>query len=91
MIISSVGPPSYRYRVLESNGCCSIKNFRMTTGGRFTTNCMLGLLETVSMVPKGTTKVSGMLEKAATSLAESGKMGIFTPMFRVLARKPLQQ
>lgn len=78
------------YSILENSTCCSFKNFRMTSTGRFITNTMLYILETFSLVPKGTIKVSAMLEMAALSLVESGKMGIFTPMFRCLARKPLQ-
>jgi hypothetical protein len=80
---------SHRYSILENQTCCSFKNFLKTTTGRYTTHFMLGALETMLLVPRGTTKVSAMLEKGAMSLVQSGKMGVFTPMFRCLARKPL--
>lgn len=76
--------------MLQSNDCCSLNNFRMSTTGRLITHYTLMALETISVVPKGTTKVSSMLGVAAKSLVDSGKMEIFTPMFRCLARKPAQ-
>ena len=63
----------------------------MSSVGRLTTRYMLGALEMMSLIPKGTSKVSSMLEVAAKSLIESGKMEIFTPLFRCVAKKPTQQ
>ena len=77
-----------RYYTLANNNCCSLKNFRMSSPGRLTTHYLLRTLETVSVVPKGTSKVSSMLEVAAKALIEAGKLDIFTPMFRILVRKP---
>lgn len=81
---------SSRYHTLSNNNCCSLKNFRMSMTGRLTTHYLLGALETVSVVPKGTSKVSSMLEVAAKSLIESGRLDIFSPMFRCLIRKPVE-
>jgi sterol 24-C-methyltransferase len=45
-------------------------------------------LEAVGIAPKGTSKVSGFLEKGADGLCEGGRKGIFTPMYLCVARKP---
>jgi sterol 24-C-methyltransferase len=42
------------------------------------------------LVPKGTTEVSQVLNTGADALVAAGQMGIFTPMFFFLARKPLE-
>lgn len=36
-------------------------------------------------------QVSGFLEKGADGLCTGGKMGIFTPMYLCVCRKPLQK
>lgn len=46
-------------------------------------------LETCRMVPRGTCKVSKVLNKGADALVEAGDKELFTPMFFFLARKPL--
>lgn len=50
---------------------------------------MVYVLETLRIAPKGTTKVSKLLEKAGKCLVQAGEKNIFTPMFFFLARKPL--
>lgn len=42
------------------------------------------------VVPSGTTKVHSVLQVAAEGLIASGKIDIFTPMLRIVARKPLK-
>jgi sterol 24-C-methyltransferase len=49
---------------------------------------MVSSLETVRMVPPGTTKVSNLLNSAADNLIAAGREGVFTPMFYFLVRKP---
>jgi len=49
----------------------------------------LDTLEAVKIVPKGTRGVSQVLNVGADALASGGKLGIFTPMYFHLARKPL--
>ncbi|KAF9998191.1 Delta(24)-sterol C-methyltransferase [Entomortierella chlamydospora] len=61
---------------------------RTTTPGRAFTTYMLKGLEAVHLVAPGSARVSGILQTAADSLAESARIGIFTPMFFFVARKP---
>lgn len=80
-----------RYSFLEGQRCCSLQGLRMSTLGRNLTHYSLSALETVKMVPKGTTDVHSVLLTAADALIASGKVGIFTPMFIITARKPLSE
>ncbi|MCY4004884.1 MAG: methyltransferase domain-containing protein [Rhodospirillales bacterium] len=66
----------------------SVASFRSSVAGRRVTNGSLWLLERLGIVPRGTTQVSSLLELAAVALAEAGRLGIFTPMYFVFARKP---
>ena len=86
-------PPSpsfHRYSFMEGRGC-SVQSFRVSSIGRMVTHCVLTVLETLSIAPKGVTKVHSVLQVAASSLIKSGRMEIFTPMFRVVGRKPDQE
>ena len=67
----------------------SITDFKATPLGRWMTHMSLMTLEAIGIVPKGSTKVHKMLCLAADSLVKGGKEEIFTPMYFVLARKPL--
>ncbi|KAG0310289.1 Delta(24)-sterol C-methyltransferase, partial [Dissophora globulifera] len=62
--------------------------FRSSTYGRLMTNTMCAALEKVGLIASGSAQVAKFLDIGATSLAESGKLGIFTPMFFTVARKP---
>jgi len=62
--------------------------FRSSTYGRLATNTMCAALEKVGILASGSTQVAKFLDVGATSLAESGKLGIYTPMFFFVARKP---
>ncbi|CAO3567770.1 unnamed protein product [Mortierella alpina] len=62
--------------------------FRSSTFGRIATNTMCAVLEKVGLIASGSTQVAKFLDIGATSLAESGKLGIYTPMFFFVARKP---
>ena len=55
--------------------------------GRRLTSSVLRLLEPLRLVPRGTSAVARMLDDAASTLAESGKKGLFTPAFLVVVRK----
>ncbi|KAI9234303.1 MAG: sterol 24-C-methyltransferase [Podila humilis] len=61
---------------------------RTTTTGRATTTYLLRTLETLGLVAPGSAKVSGILQTAADSLVEAAVLGIFTPMYLFVARKP---
>jgi hypothetical protein len=52
---------------------------------------MVSTLETVGIAPKGTAATSTMLMKTAVALVESGKLGIFSPDYLVVMRKPLEK
>ena len=66
----------------------SLASFRSSRLGRRVTRSLLRVLEALKMVPRGTIQVSTMLDSSASALAEAGRLGIFTPMYFQLARKP---
>eukprot|EP01121_Diplochlamys_sp_Union-15-3_P013032 TRINITY_DN398_c0_g1_i1.p1 TRINITY_DN398_c0_g1~~TRINITY_DN398_c0_g1_i1.p1 ORF type:complete len:347 (-),score=64.74 TRINITY_DN398_c0_g1_i1:70-1110(-) len=68
----------------------SLSGIKHTRIGRYLTNRFLYLLETFKLAPQGSLKTSDMLNDAAIALVEGGKLDIFTPMYFVLARKPLK-
>eukprot|EP00937_MAST-01D_sp_MAST-1D-sp2_P000040 g40.t1 len=61
--------------------------FRMTRLGRALTHIMVSVLEALRIAPKGSVKVSQLLNATADDLVSGGKLGIFTPTFYYLARK----
>ncbi|KAG0315089.1 Delta(24)-sterol C-methyltransferase [Dissophora globulifera] len=61
---------------------------RTSTYGRMVTNTMCAALEKIGLIPSGSTQVAKFLDVGATALADSGKLGIYTPMFFFVARKP---
>ena len=75
------------YQPLVGSGF-SLASFRSSRLGRWVTHRSLRVLEALRFVPRGTVHVSDMLNFEATALAEAGRLGIFTPMYFVLARKP---
>ena len=66
----------------------SFAGIRSSSAGRQLTHGSLWLLDRLRLVPRGTTQVSDMLNLAAASFAEAGRLGIFTPMYFFHARKP---
>jgi sterol 24-C-methyltransferase len=62
---------------------------RMTKWGRGLTHRFVGLLETVGVAPGGTQKTADSMARAADSLVAGGKEDLFTPMYLMVARKPL--
>lgn len=75
------------YQPLVGSGF-SLASFRSSRLGRWVTHRSLQALEALRFVPRGTVQVSEMLNFEATALAEAGRLGLFTPMYFVLARKP---
>jgi sterol 24-C-methyltransferase len=65
-----------------------LSNFRTTRAGRAVTHALVRGLEVAGVAPKGSLEVSSMLERAADGLVAGGKLGIFTPVYFFLARKP---
>lgn len=70
-------------------GKFSINGFKHTGMGRACTGYLVWVLETLRLAPKGTCKVQSILQTAATHLVSGGVNDIFTPMYFVVARKPL--
>lgn len=75
------------YKTLE--GEYSLTGFRMTPIGRFFTHLFVSALEFIHIAPKGSVKVSKLLNDTAYDLVAGGRLEIFTPSFYFLARKPL--
>ena len=65
----------------------AMKSARM---GSYITHVLTSVLEFVGWAPKGTAAVHGMLISAALDLEESGRLGVFTPMYLVVFEKPLK-
>ncbi len=86
--LAAEAPPGIPwYQPLTGSGL-SFASVRSSDAGRRVTHGSLWLLERLRLVPRGTTRVSALLNLAAGALAEAGRLGIFTPMYFVLARKP---
>lgn len=68
-------------------GDLSLTGFRMTTAGRMCTHGLIWFLETIRIAPKGSTRVSALLNATALDIVEAGEKGIFTPSYVTVARK----
>ena len=75
------------YQPLLGSGL-SLATFRSSRIGRSATRHLLRALEALHIVPQGTVRVSELLNLCAVALAEAGRLGIFTPMYFLYARKP---
>lgn len=62
---------------------------RMTWWGRGLVHKILGVGETLRVMPAGTQKTADSLALAADCLVAGGKQKLFTPMYLMVARKPL--
>ena len=82
------GPSIPWYQPLIGEGI-SLASFRGSRLGRFLTHNFIRLLEALRIAPKGSVHVSQNLNLCAAAMIESGKLGIFTPMYFIHARKPL--
>lgn len=67
----------------------NLTGFRMTPFGRAVTHFFVQSLELLRIAPKGSVKVSKMLNDTAIDLSNGGKLEIFSPDYFFLARKPL--
>lgn len=66
----------------------SLAGFRRSRPGRWVTRNSLRILEGVRVAPKGSTRVAGALDLCAEAMVEAGRLGIFSPMYFIHARKP---
>jgi len=67
----------------------SWNGFRHTRLGHYVTHISVRFLEKLGIIPKGSSQVSKLLMNAARDLVEGGKLGIYTPMYFFVARKPV--
>lgn len=73
------------YQTLQ--GSFSPRGFRMTRLGRICTHTLVTILETLRIAPKGSVRVSSLLNATALDLVEGGEKELFTPSFFFMARK----
>ena len=66
----------------------SLAGFRSSSAGRMATRGALRVLEALGVVPKGAVHVARILEMCAAAMVQSGRLGIFTPMYFLHVRKP---
>ncbi len=64
--------------------------FQMNPIGKFITRNLLWIFEGLWLVPAGTYKVQEMLQQGGWGCAHGGNTGTFTPMWLMVARKPLR-
>jgi len=69
-------------------GSYTLKGFRRTKPGRTVTQFVVTILEAMRIAPKGTTKVSALLNATADDLWLGGHLEIMTPSYYFLGRKP---
>ena len=81
------GPSTPWYQPLVGSGL-SLASFRSSRIGRSVTHNTLRVLEALRIAPKGSVQVSETLSLCATAMVEAGRLGIFTPMYLIHARKP---
>lgn len=81
------GPSVPWYQPLAGEGI-SLASFRSTRAGRLVTTRSLKVLEKLRIVSRGSVRVADTLELCAAAMVEAGKLGIFTPMYFIHARKP---
>jgi len=76
------------YATLE--GGFSLSNIKHSKVGRMFTQTMTNVLEYVKLAPTGTGRAHTILTTAAEGLVMGGQLDIFTPMYLVIAQKPLR-
>lgn len=81
------GPSIPWYEPLVGSGL-SLASFRSSRIGRSVTTNTLRVLEALRIVPQGTVRVAETLNLCAAAMAQAGRLGIFTPMYLIRARKP---
>ncbi|KAF8439047.1 S-adenosyl-L-methionine-dependent methyltransferase [Boletus edulis BED1] len=65
--------------------------WRTSWSGKMVTHTGLRLLEMLGLVPKGTWEVCETLKIAGDALVKGGQTKLFTPMYLVICRKPLEE
>jgi sterol 24-C-methyltransferase len=80
------GPSIPWYQPLAGSGI-SLASFRSSRIGRSVIHGTLRVLEALRVVPQGSLRVAHTLNLCAAAMVEAGRLGIFTPMYFVHARK----
>ncbi|KAG9304961.1 hypothetical protein G9A89_003130 [Geosiphon pyriformis] len=75
------------YRKVQSLWDC-FTVFRMTRMGKYFTRAVVGCLEKLGIAPAGSIKTQKVLETAQDSIIQGGRLGLFTPMFLLVGKKP---
>lgn len=81
------GDPWY-WPIYPSNNPLKFQ-FQMSDLGMWITKNLLWFMEKIYLAPSGTYKVQAMLQQGGWGCARGGDTGIFTPMWLMVARKPL--
>ena len=81
------GPSVPWYQPLAGSGL-SFASFRSSRVGRWVTTSVLRVLEAIHLTPQGSVRVSETLILCAQAMVDAGRLGIFTPMYFIHARKP---
>ena len=77
------------YSALVGRNLCSLQTFKVSWLGRTLTHGVVVAMEGMGLAPRGSSSVHSLLLKAADSLVEGGRRGIFTPLYTIVAKKPL--
>jgi sterol 24-C-methyltransferase len=64
---------------------------RMTKTVRGMVQRLLSVMEAVSLAPGGSAKTAAILARGADSLVAGAKEGLFTPMYLMIAKKPVER
>ena len=86
-LAEQTGPCIPWYQPLVGSGI-SLAGFRSSKVGRRITEYTLKSMETVRLAPRGAADVARTLGICAAALIQGGRLGIFTPMYFLHARKP---
>ncbi len=86
-LAEQTGPSVPWYQPLAGSGL-SLASFRSSRVGRSITNNSLRVLEALHVVPRGSLRVAKTLDLCADGMIEAGRLGIFSPMYFIHARKP---
>lgn len=81
------GPSIPWYEPLVGSGI-ALAAFRSSRVGRWATQNLIRTLEALRIAPRGSVRVAETLNLCADAMVEAGRLGIFTPMYFVHARKP---
>ena len=82
------GPSTPWYQPMERQSGTLRNAFRRTPLGRRAMIASLRLAETFGLLPKGSAAVVRFMDRTAEAYVAGGKMGIFSPLYCFLARKP---